>query len=113
MVPIDSIQAHSSVDIDDSCNNCCWGSRPTQPVMVDTRDNRSDSFHRRADHVAEVLEGHLEVTATEIRVFSSQEPVQRDDGYWVMTIEKTQVDNGLAVTPKNSNAQLLDARKKV
>ena len=91
MVPIDKIEAHSSIDVDDSCNNCCFGcfQKPAQ------RPERASSMVERAEHVEDVLKGHLEVTPNEVKVFSSIAPEQRADGIWVLTLERLTLDDGL------------------
>lgn len=109
MVPIEKVEARSSVDIDDSCNNCCYGCWKT-PAQT-TRPERSSSIHEFAEHVEDVLKGHLEVTPNEIKVFSSIPPEQRDDGMWELTIERK--DDGLKARRQESQARLQDAGKKV
>lgn len=97
MVPFgqaDSIihpEFRSSVEVDDSCNcteccprNCClpWGRK----IVKHVHPERS--------------EGHIDITATGIRVVSASEPVLTDSGKWQMDVSGD-TQSAPALTPKN------------
>lgn len=106
MVPIEKVEARSSVDIDDSCNNCCYGCWKTTP----TRQERSNSFVDRAEHVMHVLEGSVIVSQNEIRITSTLEPVKLEDGRWEMIVERISAE-GPQLPPQRIKSTVNLAKK--
>ncbi len=75
---VDKVEARSSVELNDSCNctyccprNCCfpWGRKIKKHVHSD------DSS------------GHIDITATGIKVVSASQPALNDSGNWEVKID--------------------------